>query len=142
MKALHRPWQVVGFEDEAVRFFQFGPGCVPVFHFHGARWFLHGGPRMPDHGARWLAGCWVRRLKMCASPSHCRHHCLQHCRHHCRHCHCRQRARFCPSMRSSMRSSCRGVGGEEQPYPLWCCRRHQHQWSTRNQEYAYLQKRE
>jgi hypothetical protein len=26
-------------------------------------------------------------------------------------------------MRSSMRSSCRGVGGEEQPNPFRCCRR-------------------
>jgi hypothetical protein len=50
MKTLHRSWQVVLFEDEAVPFFQFGPACVP---------FLH--------GARWFAGCWVRRLQMCAS---------------------------------------------------------------------------
>jgi hypothetical protein len=80
------------------------------------------------------AGCKCARHIITARRHHCRHHCHHHCRHHClpslplpsHHCrhHCRQRARFCPSTRSSMRPSCRGVGGEEQPYPLWCCRRH------------------
>jgi hypothetical protein len=63
MKTPRRSWQVlVGFEDEAVPFFQFGPAgvgfgpaCVPVFH--GERWQLHGGARMSDHGAGEFAGC-------------------------------------------------------------------------------------
>jgi hypothetical protein len=42
MKTLHRSWQVVGFDDEAVPLFQFGPACVPVFH-GGARGNAHQG---------------------------------------------------------------------------------------------------